>query len=1102
MTSETLLGRRGHKEAGRRNMARFCPGNQPIRRAVGIFLTAIGLATLPQTALGGPETATPPAPHSITAAIPADFPPHYSLDDTGEPTGFAIDVFEALAARLNMRIHYVVRNTWSDVDESFRTGKADVIPNMGITAERSRYGIFTAPVETFNVSLFSRKTALSIQSLDDLAGHHVGAVKTNAAVKLLAAHPEIVLTVFDNLPTAFYALMAGHIDALAYPEPALWAFAASTETEGRIKAISPPLAEIKRAILVRKDSPALAAALNTAVKEFVGSRQYESIYAKWYRPPPPFWTPLWVLIAASGCAVVVIAAILLWTTVAQRRLNRSLVAAAALREADQEKLRVSEQKYRSLFYDSPVAHLAVDPHSGAIRNCNPATAALSGYSLDELTAMSVFALSPDLRHKTKAAAKLLEHVQNGQPIQGAEVALRRRDGALLRIALSANPIFDAERNVVELRAVLSDTTALKKAEDEIRASEGRFQALAAGMPAGIMRVDAQGTVSYVNEAWSAQSGIPADDVVGVKGVEWCRAAHPDDHERVSQSWRSVLSSGKPASCEFRWARSGDGSLWAACTAVPEFGIDGHPIGVVGSFTDVSALKTLQLRLEASEERFALAMRGANDGLWDWNLVTNEVYFSPRWKEMIGYGDSELANDFNEWERRLHPDDVGQTLDEIQAHIRGETEAFHVEFRMHHKDGHWVDILGRGFLARDDAGKPARFVGTHVDISELKRQERELIRLVNIRETISNCNRVLVKTTDEEVLVGEMCKILANLGEFALAWIGMAGEGPDHPVRPAAAAGPATPFVDKMAIQWKNDEYGHEPASTALQTGRVQVKQNLLTSSSFAPWRDVAEKWSLRSAIALPLMNEGGKPFGVLNVYSTVPDAFDDMEIDVLKEFASDLALGVRSIRARAERRQAQDALSQTLLGTIDAISRTVEKRDPYTAGHQRNVANLAVAIAKKLGWSDERAEGLRLGAMIHDIGKIYVPAEILNRPGRLSEAEFNMIKSHPEVGAEIVSGVRFPWPVGDMILQHHERLDGSGYPRGLKGDEIIKEARILCVADVVEAITAHRPYRASLGIENGIAEIRRGRGTLYDPDAVYACIEIVTDHDFNWQSGA
>jgi len=201
-----------------------------------------------------------------------------------------------------------------------------------------------------------------------------------------------------------------------------------------------------------------------------------------------------------------------------------------------------------------------------------------------------------------------------------------------------------------------------------------------------------------------------------------------------------------------------------------------------------------------------------------------------------------------------------------------------------------------------------------------------------------------------------------------------------------------------------------------------------------------------------------------------------------------------------ERRESLQQIQHTLVDTIQAMARALEKRDPYTAGHQSRVADLAAAITVEMGLAADRAEGVRLGGMIHDIGKIYVPAEILNRPGKLTPAEFEIIKAHPQVGYDIIRDVEFPWPVAEMVYQHHERLDGSGYPRGLQGEEIVLEARILAVADVVEAMASHRPYREGLGIDKALEEIRLHRGSWFEPDVVDACLRLFEEKDYSIQT--
>ena len=207
-----------------------------------------------------------------------------------------------------------------------------------------------------------------------------------------------------------------------------------------------------------------------------------------------------------------------------------------------------------------------------------------------------------------------------------------------------------------------------------------------------------------------------------------------------------------------------------------------------------------------------------------------------------------------------------------------------------------------------------------------------------------------------------------------------------------------------------------------------------------------------------------------------------------------------------ERKKAEKKLGETLSslrnalgGIIQVLSATIEKRDPYTAGHQRRVADLARAIGQEMGITADRVEGLRIAGIIHDIGKVSIPAEILSKPTRLTEIEYKLIQSHPEVGHDILRDIDFAWPLAEMVLQHHERMNGSGYPNQLKGEEILLEARILAVSDVVEAMASHRPYRPALGIEAALEEIEKNKGVFYDPDVVSACLTLFREKGFEFK---
>ena len=206
-------------------------------------------------------------------------------------------------------------------------------------------------------------------------------------------------------------------------------------------------------------------------------------------------------------------------------------------------------------------------------------------------------------------------------------------------------------------------------------------------------------------------------------------------------------------------------------------------------------------------------------------------------------------------------------------------------------------------------------------------------------------------------------------------------------------------------------------------------------------------------------------------------------------------------RQQAEQKikQGYEKLQRTMEATIHTISKIIETKDPYTAGHQYRVSQLAARIAKELKFCPDKLEGIRIASLVHDIGKISIPAEILSKPTELNEIEYSLIKDHSRIGADILKTIDFPWPVAEIILQHHERLDGSGYPQGLKGDEILPEAKIIGVADVVEAMSSHRPYRPALGIDKALEEISQNKGILYDSEVVDICLNLFREKRFKFE---
>jgi putative two-component system response regulator len=263
-----------------------------------------------------------------------------------------------------------------------------------------------------------------------------------------------------------------------------------------------------------------------------------------------------------------------------------------------------------------------------------------------------------------------------------------------------------------------------------------------------------------------------------------------------------------------------------------------------------------------------------------------------------------------------------------------------------------------------------------------------------------------------------------------------------------------------------------------------------------------------SAIGDPLLAESMLQLGVYD-YIIKPMDRNGILISVANAFRRrELEITNRSYRRNLEQmvdertdslQRSMKKLENAMDGIVRAIAHTVETRDPYTAGHQRRVADLAVAIAATVGFEKDKIEAVRVAASIHDLGKISVPAEILSKPSRLTVNEFNLIKEHPQVGYDILKDIEFPWEIATMVYQHHEKLDGSGYPLGLSGDDILPESRVLTVADIVEAMASHRPYRPGLGMEIALGEIDKNKGKLYDPEVSAACHALFNEKRFTFE---
>lgn len=463
--------------------------------------------------------------------------------------------------------------------------------------------------------------------------------------------------------------------------------------------------------------------------------------------------------------------------------------------------------------------------------------------------------------------------------------------------------------------------------------------------------------------------------------------------------------------------------------------DGKALGILGTSIDVTERKRAEARMREVASELELLFENAVTGI---AFIRDRVIerVNRRFSELFGYGKEELAGESLE---RVHggTEEYERTVREAETHF-GQNRIYQADVQMKRKDGApiWIHVVARA-LAREK--EPGGAIWVFEDITERKFAELRLERRETyFRALIENCSDVIAVIDAAAVIKYESRGIERMLGY------------------------PAAERVGRSALELVHSD----------DAARVR-----------AAYQRIVQGEGQQIAIEFRMRRRDGSWRTVEGIGS---GAF---ELDGEK-------VGIVSLHDVTERRHAEHRLVKSMEGAIVAIAAAAELRDPYTAGHERRVADLAAAIGRELGLAEERVRGLHLAGVVHDIGTIHVPAEILIKPSRLSALEVAMVRTHCQAGHDVLKNIDFPWPIARIVLQHHELIDGSGYPQGLKGEEILLEARILTVADVVEAMMSHRPYRPAVALDAALSEIVMNRGTHYDARVVDACLKLFREKNY------
>lgn len=510
------------------------------------------------------------------------------------------------------------------------------------------------------------------------------------------------------------------------------------------------------------------------------------------------------------------------------------------------------------------------------------------------------------------------------------------------------------------------------------------------------------------------------------------------------------------------------------------------------------LARLQRQQTALSSQLRDAISATRDGLWSWDLARDRIAATPGGDTELGWPAARTIHNKESWCAVVHPDDWRFVESALTHLIDSGDDAWLVHQRFQTHDGGWIwfEIRGR-VVARSLEGRPTLMEGAYHSIDALKQLQMKLENTNRALRVLVIAYKAVAHAKSRHDIFANLISQLGSTDTYCLVWVGEARRDHDKEILPLAFDGPSIAFLESTHFSWGDRPDGDGPTSIAIKTRLPNLVEDILEDPLAAPWLDAYEEHGIRSMISIPIITENGSNY-VLQLDSAAPQSFaeDDTEtyrlVSQILSFAVDnLDLEDQFAKSEAERHLIGGRLEKALFGTVTALAKAVETRDPYTAGHQARVADVALAIAARLGLPLHQREGIRIGAWMHDIGKIGIPTEILSKPGRLDETELALIRRHPQIGYEIVKSVDFGWPVEDIVHQHHERFDGSGYPQGLKGSEICLEARIVGVADVIESMATNRSYRASIPWDTVVAEISDGRGTLFDPDVVDAALLVL-----------
>ena len=702
-----------------------------------------------------------------------------------------------------------------------------------------------------------------------------------------------------------------------------------------------------------------------------------------------------------------------------------------------------EDRYRILMENIEEGYFELDLQ-GNITFVNDAHSIKLGYTREEIIGMSF------QRYMTESMAKMARKIyvkiyKTGQPAR-YEIEYNKKNGDKHYCEVSASVINDARGNPIGFRGISLDISGRKQMEEDLREREEKYKTILDNIEDGYYEIDLAGNFTFFNDSMCRIWGYPREELMGMNNRQY---SEKENAKKLFETYNQVYLTGVPTKA-FDWQiiRKDGSIVHIEASAVLRKDSAGNKTGFMGIVRDITDRKHVEEQLRQNQFFLIKSQEVAQIGSYQVDSRTGRWISSSTLDKILGI-DENYQKTAQGWFSIIHPDerkDIKRFMYEtIKVHRK---HSFDIELRIvrqNDEQERWVQAKAE--LTYDQDGNAITMIGTIQDITDRKRMEDEILESEHrYRSIIENAQEgIFQASTDTK-------RISVN---NAFAYI--LGYDSPQDVYNCISDVSRQVVVDPHEFQKVREILRRDGSIKSYETQLYRKDKNLI--------------WVSMSITAIQ-DNKGGVVY-----HGIVEDITPKKKLE-------------------QERQASLLSLRKSLGATIKAMSATVEARDPYTAGHQRRVSDLARSIATEMNLSRDQIDCIRLAGIIHDLGKISVPSEILTKPTRLSNLEFELIRTHSEAGYSILKDIDFPWPIARIVLEHHERIDGSGYPNKLKADELLLESKIISIADVVEAISSNRPYRPAVGIHAALEEIEKNKGILYDRAAADACLRLFREKHY------